>query len=129
MLPLYFILVQVIVNRELFVERINVALLVVVGAYALLSVGVLMFTGPIVQSMGQAKLILKATVSYIRLESFALLLSSVYVVVAVVVLVLQKQAKLMYGLLIIKTVLIVLFDSLFVSQLPISFQLGVNRVA
>ncbi|WP_366556852.1 MATE family Na+-driven efflux transporter [Endozoicomonas ascidiicola] len=128
LLPLYFILGQVISSPKLFSERINVALQLVVGVYVLLSGAVLFFAEPLVQAMGQAESRLVATVSYIRLESIALLLSSVYAVV-MVVLVLQNRERLMYQLLVLKTVTIIALDTILVSQLPISFQLGVNGVA
>ncbi|MET4709909.1 MATE family Na+-driven efflux transporter [Endozoicomonas lisbonensis] len=125
---LYFILGQVISQPKAFSERLSVALRVVVATFALFSVNILLFAEPIVLFMGQGGEQLTATVSYIRLESLALLLSSVYAV-AMVVLVLQKREQLMYLLLALKTVLIVILDSLFVSQLPVSLQLGVNGVA
>ncbi len=128
LLPLYFILGQVINNSKKLSERISTALVYTVMTYALLSVIVLLFAETMVYSMGQSEALLEKTVSYIKLESFALLLSSVYAVITIV-LVIQKREPLLYLLLVIKTALIVFLDSLFVSHLPFSLQLGVNGVA
>ncbi|WP_448218385.1 MATE family Na+-driven efflux transporter [Endozoicomonas sp. 2B-B] len=128
MFSLYFILGQVTCRPRLFSERVSIALLIVVGAYALLYVNILIFAESIIQSMGQTQEQVAATADYIRLESLALLLSSVYCVMMVVLL-LQKRDQLMYVLLVFKTTLILILDSLFVSQLPFSIQLGINGIA
>ena len=128
LLPLYYVLGQVIADSKRLSERTNTALQVVVFAYAVLSVVVLLFAEPLVLAMGQADSQLAATVSYIRLESIALLFSSVFAVVTVI-LVLQNRQRLLYQLLVLKTALIIILDSVLVSQIPISFQLGVNGVA
>ena len=128
LLPLYYVLGQVIADSERLSERTNTALQVVVFAYAVLSAVVLIFAEPLVLAMGQADSQLAATVSYIRLESIALLLSSVFAVVTVV-LVLQNRERLLYQLLVLKTAMIIILDSVLVSQISISFQLGVNGVA
>ena len=128
LLPLYYVLGQVFGDIKRFCERTNVALFVVIVLYALLSAVVLIFAEPLVLSMGQTESQLTMTVSYIRLESVALLLSSAYAVV-MVILTLQSCKRLMYQLLAIKTVLIVTLDSVLVSQMPFSFQLGVIGVA
>ncbi len=128
LLPLYFVLGKVVADRVKFAQRVSLALLVTVSAYVLLSLVVLMFTKPMTQVMGQTAALRDATVSYIRLETIGILMSSVYAVVHIV-LVLQKKERLLYKLLVMKTGLIIIFDSLFVSQLPVSLQLGVNGVA
>ncbi|MGM3026326.1 hypothetical protein, partial [Bacillus cereus group sp. BC309] len=68
------------------------------------------------------------TIQYIRLESAAILLSSVYAFLSLV-LVLKNERNALYGLLVVQTIMTVLCDSVFVSQLPYSLQLGVNGIA
>ncbi|MDF4741247.1 multidrug transporter, partial [Vibrio parahaemolyticus] len=63
-----------------------------------------------------------------RLESAAILLSSFYAFLSLV-LVLRNERKALYGLLIVQMLMTVLCDSVFVSQLPYSLQLGVNGIA
>ena len=128
LLPLYFILGQVIDDSNRFKQRASVALSVFIAAYGLLSVFVLAFAEELVAGMGQSEALKAATVSYIQLESIGLLLSSVYAM-AMVVLVTLKHERLLYRLLLFKTLLTVAFDSLFVSQFSFSVQLGVNGVA
>ncbi|MBF4427790.1 MATE family Na+-driven efflux transporter, partial [Vibrio anguillarum] len=65
---------------------------------------------------------------YIRLESAAILLSSFYAFLSLV-LVLRNERKALYGLLIVQMLMTVICDSIFVSQLPYSLQLGVNGIA
>ena len=128
LLPLYFILGQVIADKARFRERVSVSLAVFIVAYGLLSAFVLTFANNLVVSMGQSNDLLSATVDYIRLESIGILLSSVYAM-TVVVLVTLKHERLLYRLLLLKTLLTIVFDTLFVSQFSFSMQLGVSGVA
>ncbi|MCV6612276.1 MAG: hypothetical protein OIF55_16030 [Amphritea sp.] len=128
LLPLYFILGQVVGDRKQFKQRVTIALVGFIAAYGLLSIFVLIFADELVAGMEQSDALQKATVSYIRLESVGLLLSSFYAM-AIVVLVTMKHERLLYRLLLFKTFLTVIFDSLFVSQFSFSMQLGVNGVA
>ncbi len=128
LLPLYFILGQVISEKARFRERVSVALAVFITSYGLLSAYVLIFAVSLVAGMGQSQDLLTATVDYIRLESIGIFLSSVYAM-TVVVLVTLKHERLLYRLLLLKTLLTVIFDTLFVSQFPFSMELGVNGVA
>ncbi|KEQ15100.1 MATE family Na+-driven efflux transporter [Endozoicomonas numazuensis] len=128
LLPLYFILGQVTGDSNRFRQRVSVALGVFIGAYGLLSAFVLTFSDELVVAMEQSEALKIATVSYIRLESVGLLLSSVYAM-TVVILVILKHERLLYHLLLFKALLTVVFDSLFVSQFSFSMQLGVNGVA
>jgi hypothetical protein len=78
--------------------------------------------------MQQQTELLHRTVQYIRLESIAILLSSVYAFLSLV-LVLKNAQKALYGLLIVQMILTVACDTLLVSQFSFSQQLGVNGIA
>lgn len=81
-----------------------------------------------VDAMQQQAELLAQTIQYIRLESAAILLSSFYAFLSLV-LVLRNERKALYGLLIVQMLMTVLCDSVFVSQLPYSLQFGVNGIA
>lgn len=128
LLPLYFILGQVVADKFAFFQRVGIALGVVVGAFAITSAIVLLFAGGLVKIMAQADDLVALTTDYIQAETVAIMLSSVYALVIVVLVVLNARKEL-YTLLVTKTVLTIAFDSALVSQLPFSLKLGVMGVA
>ncbi|MDN3663155.1 multidrug transporter [Vibrio agarivorans] len=128
LLPLAFILGQVIMTKEAFQNRAVVSLGVVVLTYAIVTAFVLVFTPQLVSAMQQQESLLAQTIKYIRLESIAIFVSSAYLFFNLV-LVLHNKQKALYSLLVIQTVLTVLCDTVLVSQLPMSLQLGVTGIA
>lgn len=128
LLPLFYILGQVLAEKTVFWHRVRISLTVVFCAYLLLSFFVFILAPNLVSALSQAPEAVATTVRYIRAETFAILTSSVYAVVAVV-LVVKDERKALYALLVFKMLLTVVFDSLFVSQLPFSFNLGIMGVA
>ncbi|EKO3925811.1 multidrug transporter [Vibrio metschnikovii] len=128
LIPLAFILGRVIHNNEVFRERASLSLLVTLVCYFVATLMVLWLAPNFVDAMQQQAELLTQTIQYIRLESAAILLSSVYAFLSLV-LVLKNERKALYGLLVVQTIMTVLCDSLFVSQLPYSLQLGVNGIA
>ncbi|EKO3582271.1 multidrug transporter [Vibrio metschnikovii] len=128
LIPLAFILGRVIHNNEVFRERASLSLLVTLVCYFVATLMVLWLAPNFVDAMQQQAELLTQTIQYIRLESAAILLSSVYAFLSLV-LVLKNERKALYGLLVVQTIMTVLCDSVFVSQLPYSLQLGVNGIA
>ncbi|EKO3580267.1 multidrug transporter [Vibrio metschnikovii] len=128
LIPLAFILGRVIHNNEVFRERASLSLLVTLVCYFVATLMVLWLAPNFVDAMQQQAELLTQTIQYIRLESAAILLSSVYAFLFLV-LVLKNERKALYGLLVVQTIMTVLCDSVFVSQLPYSLQLGVNGIA
>lgn len=128
LIPLAFILGQVINDAEKFRQRASVSLRIIFILYLITTILVLWFTPQLVTAMQQQTDLLNATIDYIRLESIAILLSSLYAFLSLV-LVLKNAQKALYRLLIAQMVMTVLCDSILVSQLSYSFQLGVNGVA
>ncbi|TOM74639.1 multidrug transporter, partial [Vibrio parahaemolyticus] len=96
--------------------------------YFFVTLFVITFTENLVVAMQQQKELFDATVVYIRLESLAIFISSIYAFFSLV-LVLKNEKKTMYKLLSIQVLLMILCDSLLVSQLPFSLNFGVNGVA
>lgn len=127
-LPLFFIFGQAISAKSDFWHRVRFSLVVVFIAYLLLSLFVLAFAQDLVSMLSQADDAVELTVRYIRAETFAILTTSVYAVMAVV-LVVQDAQKALYTLLVLKMILTVAFDSYFVSQFSFSLNLGIMGVA
>lgn len=128
LLPLAFIIGQVMSHPKQFSERISVALKVILIAYCIMTTIVCVFAENLTVFMQQSADLINMTVFYIRLESIAILFSSVFAFFSLVLL-LKNNQKALYVLLIVKALLMVLFDSLFVSQLSVSLKLGINGVA
>ncbi|GIU15862.1 hypothetical protein TUM4261_33530 [Shewanella sp. c952] len=128
LLPFAYILGQVRKQPKAYNIRISTGLIVLLLAYAIVTVLVAIFTPQLVKGMQQQTTLVAQTVSYIRLEALGIFISSVFSF-ASLVLVLKNKKVLIYKLLILQTVLIILGDSLFVSHLSFSYQLGVNGIA
>ncbi len=128
LIPLAFILGRVIHSNEAFRERASLSLLVTLICYFVVTLMVLWLAPNFVDAMQQQAELLTQTIQYIRLESAAILLSSFYAFLSLV-LVLRNERKALYGLLIVQMLMTVLCDSVFVSQLPYSLQFGVNGIA
>lgn len=128
LVPLAFILGKVITDEVKFRQRASISLLIIVLSYLIVTAFVLWLAPQLVDAMQQKQVLLYNTVQYIRLESLAILLSSLYAFL-LLVLVLKNEQKIMYKLLTVQMVTTVLCDGLLVSQQPFSFQLGVNGIA
>ncbi|ETX11510.1 multidrug transporter [Marinomonas ushuaiensis DSM 15871] len=127
-LPLAFILGQAILNPLEFQKRAISSLGVIVLVYGIVTIFVMLFTPQLVAGMQQSNSLIQDTIDYIRLETVAIFISSVYTVLNLL-LVLHSKYKALYSLLIIQSALTVISDSVLVSQLPFSYQLGVNGIA
>lgn len=128
LLPLAFVLGQAIHSPKQYNVRVSTGLAIVVLAYICVTTAVVVFAPQLVTMMHQQTSLITKTVSYIRLESIGILVSSVFAFSSLV-LVLKNKLKLIYLLLVIQTLLTLLGDSLLVSQLPFSLTLGVNGIA
>ncbi|MGV1717909.1 MATE family Na+-driven efflux transporter [Vibrio furnissii] len=128
LIPLAFILGRVIHRNEAFRDRASLSLLVTLVCYFVATLMVLWLAPNFVDAMQQQAELLTQTIQYIRLESAAILLSSVYAFLSLV-LVLKNERKALYGLLVVQTLMTILCDSVFVSQFAYSLQLGVNGIA
>ncbi len=128
LIPLAFILGSVIHSNEAFRDRASLSLWVTLICYFVVTLMILWLASYFVDAMQQQAEILTQTIQYIRLESVAILLSSFYAFLSLV-LVLKNERKALYGLLLVQTLMTVLCDSVFVSQLSYSLQLGVYGIA
>lgn len=127
-LPLYFILGKSLGSREEFAAKLRVGLALTAAVYALLSAVLMAAARPLVVFMAQRPELVDATVTYIRLETVASLFATLWRFMLVALVSLGRD-RIMYAALALQMALSVLLDSLLVSTLPFSLQLGVNGIA
>lgn len=128
LIPLAFILGNVVTDEQRFRERASISLSIIIVSYLIITVLVLLFASSLIKAMQQQTELFVKTVHYIRLESIAIFLSGIYSFLSLVLL-LKNEKKALYKLLMVQMILTILCDSVFVSQLPVSFGIGVNGVA
>ena len=127
LLPLFFFMGRVIGDKKEFTNRIRSGLLVTFGIYTTMSMIIMIFAEQMLGFMAADKNIILESATYIRIESvanIALMLSS-FVLTALVSL---NRSKYIYLLTGVRLVLHILFDTVFVSELPISLHFGVNGI-
>jgi len=97
LIPLFFILGQVIHDARNFSQRANVAFCSITLIYFIVTVLVILAASKLVSSMQQQPELLAITTDYIRLESVAILLSCGYTFLNSI-LILKNQQKILYSL-------------------------------
>ena len=127
-LPLFFFIGKVLINKDEFANRMRTGLLLSVSVYAILSVLIIAFAKPLLVLMATDKSIIGASATYIRIESIASIFSLAFNFIMVGMVSLAKE-KYVYIMTAVKLILCLLFDTFMVSTLPISLNLGVNGIA
>ena len=128
MLPLFFLLGQAIHQPTEFSNRVKTGLSLTLFVYGALAVLLAAFAPALTRFMAQKPELIAATVNYIRLETLGIWLAAPLKFCSIVFL-LQKDNKALLTMLGLQVLLSILLDTLFVSQLDISFKLGVNGIA
>ena len=126
-LPLYFFMGKVVLERKEFTNRIKTGMVISFAVYAVCSLFICSFTNPLLQAMATSKDIISESAVYIRIESIA----NVFAILAsfaLVCLVSLGKSKYVYILTAARLVLSLIFDTFFVSTLKISANLGVNGI-
>jgi Na+-driven multidrug efflux pump len=127
-LPLFFILGKSLSNKQELENKIRSGLLLTGIIYSGLSLILIIFAREFVLIMAQNKDLLDATVHYIRLETIAALLSTLFRFMFVVLILIKKDIYL-YITLGIQMVLSILLDTFLISDNSFSLQIGVNGIA
>ncbi|MDR2105404.1 MAG: hypothetical protein LBP51_06595 [Deferribacteraceae bacterium] len=127
-LPLFFVLGKSLSNKNEFTNKIKGGLLLTGIIYFVLSCILFFFAKPLVIFMAQDKELIDATVDYVRLETVAALLSTLFKFMLTVLIILKKDGY-MYLTLVIQMMLSILLDAFLVSNLDISLKIGVNGIA
>lgn len=127
-LPLYYIFGKSFSSKNELEIKTKTIITIAGSVYLILSLLIIIFAKPLCIFMATDMSTLAETAVYIRLESIGMFVGIIYKVLFTLFITIGKD-KYIYSLLIIQTTLSVLFDSLFLSKLPISLNLGVNGVA
>jgi Na+-driven multidrug efflux pump len=127
-LPLFFVLGKSLGDTAGFENKVKTGLLLTGLIYLALSLLLIVFAKPLVVFMAQDKNLTDATVNYIRLETIAALLSTLFRFMLTVLITLKKD-KYMYITLIIQMVLSIALDACLISELSFSLKTGVNGIA
>ncbi|SOC17155.1 MATE family Na+-driven efflux transporter [Rhodobacter maris] len=127
LLPLYYLFGQAISRPSALRDRVTTALLVTLFAYATLTIGIWLGADALTRAMAQQPDLQAMTARYIRLEAIGSLIGALNDVCIVVVVALSWQ-RLLIGLVLLRAVLTLGFDSLFVGQFEHSLGLGVLGV-
>ena len=127
-LPLFYLIGKTISNRNETVNKIKSGLALTCGIYLTCAIIIILFAKQLVTAMAQNPDTIDATVSYIRFEMVAAILIGP-VKFMMVVFILLNYRRHIYALLSIQMILSIVLDSLLLSELDISMNLGVNGIA
>lgn len=127
-LPLFFFIGAVVTHKDQLINRLKTGLTFTFSVYFVLSLLIFIFAKPLVVFMAQDQSIIDQTVSYIRLETIAMVFSTVVKFLMVALVTIQKDKNL-YLVLIAQLILTMILDTFFVSTLEVSLNLGVNGIA
>lgn len=126
-LPLFYFMGESVNDNKEFTNRIKTGLLASVSVYAVLSILIVIFIRPLLGFMAASTDILEESASYIRIEAVANIFGIMYSFICVALVTIGKD-KWVYLLTGVKLILSIIFDTLFISSLPISLNLGVNGI-
>ena len=127
-LPLFFFVGKDKDNKENLSNKTQTGMLVSLGIYTILSVFIIVFAKPLLSLMAADATIIDASACYIRIESIANIFS-VLCQFALVVLLTLNKSKYIYALTILRLLLSAVVDTLLLSSLLFSLNLGVNGIA
>ncbi len=127
-LPLFYCIGITIANREETINRVRTGMAVTLGLYLLFTVFILLFANQLTEWMAQNPDTIDATAEYIRLEMFGTTLFSLVRFLVIVFILLDMRVHI-YAILGIQVVTSLVFDTIFLSSLDFSLQLGVNGIA
>ena len=127
-LPLFFFVGKVIENKNEFINRLKTGLLISLLIYSILSIFIIIYAEQMLSVMATTKEIIPESAKYIRIESIANIFGILLSFSSVALISIGKD-KLIYILTVSKLLLCLIFDTLLVSSLPFSANLGVNGIA
>ena len=127
-LPLFYFIGKVVLDKKEFSNRVKTGLLISLGVYCALSVMILLFAEPLLSAMAASPDIIMESAVYIRIEAVANVFGILFSFVLVALISLGND-RFVYILTGVKLVLCVVSDTFLVSALPISLNLGVNGIS
>ena len=126
-LPLFYFVGKKINERDELTNRVKTGLLVTFCVFGMLSLIVSVFTYPMLKLMAADESIIAQSVTYIRIESVANIISMLSNFGLVVLITLNKE-KYLYALTAGKVIMCLVSDTFLVSALPVSANMGVNGI-
>jgi Na+-driven multidrug efflux pump len=126
-LPLFYFVGKVLVDKKELTNRMKTGLLITFGIYILLSIFIMTCTNPLLKAMATNQEIIDASATYIRIEAVANIFG-ILSQFALVGLVTLGKDKLVYILTGAKLLLCVILDIFLLSSLSVSANLGVNGI-
>ncbi|NLB49109.1 MAG: multidrug transporter, partial [Erysipelotrichia bacterium] len=127
-LPLFFLLGQGLHSKDELENKTRTGLIISGGAYFMLSILIITFARPLCNLMASDPSTLEVTVTYIRLESIASTIGILSKFITIL-LVTMSKVRYMYIILATQTALVICLDTILISKLPISLDMGVNGIA
>ncbi len=127
-LPLFYFVGKVLLDKKELVNRVKTGLIITFGIYLLISGSVIIFTEPLLKIMSISSNILDQSIKYIRLEAIANIFSILANFVLIVLITCNKD-KYVYLLTGLKLLLLIILDMFLISSLNLSLNLGVNGIA
>ncbi|MFZ2901017.1 MAG: MATE family Na+-driven efflux transporter [Saprospiraceae bacterium] len=128
LLPVFFLMGKSLGNRKELEIKIRSGLVVIFLIYSSLSILLFLFIKPLLLFMEQKELLIAATSTYIRLETLAATFGLV-VQYLILIFIILKQERYLLRTLWIQMSATIVSDTLLISSLPVSLNLGVNGIA
>jgi Na+-driven multidrug efflux pump len=126
-LPLFYFIGKVIRDKNEFTNRVKTGMLMALSVYIILSAYIICFAKPLLLLMATDSSIVDASVTYIRIESVANIFS-ILTQFTLIVLITINKSKYLYALTFVRLILSLVCDTILVSSLPVSLNLGVNGI-
>jgi Na+-driven multidrug efflux pump len=127
-LPLFYLICKSLDDRTEMENKVRTVLVTSFAIYLAASVIMIIAVKPLLIFMSQKDELVGPTATYIRIETIAILLSVLYKFISIVLISL-KNIKSLLVILAIQMILTIISDTFLISELPFSFQLGVNGIA
>lgn len=127
-LPLFYFIGNVIIDKKELTNRIKTGLLITLGIYLILSILIMIFINPLLTLMATSTDIIEASASYIRIECIAniFLILSQFILISLISLGKEKYVYILTG---IKLFASIILDIFLISTFKCSLNLGVNGIA
>ncbi len=127
-LPLFYLIGKTIENKEKTVNKVKSGLLLTFGIYLSCTIIIVLFAKQLVTAMAQNPDTINATTVYIRYEMLATIFMGPVKFMMVVFILLNYRMHI-YVILLIQMILSMTLDSILLSELEFSMNLGVNGIA
>ena len=127
--PMFFFIGKISNNdKSNLINKIKTFILIILIIYFIIALLINIFSNNLVSAMKQNEILINQTATYIRLESFA----NIFIIIFqffIIINVALGNYKEIFVVSILKTVITVIFDFIFISRYPISINVGVNGIA